>query len=165
MVCSISIHSEHYTYILVEEYESEERDSPADGPQVNSSTHGVNHPVSFIEIIHHPQSGQKTSSIISLDSETPVQTDTKSVPNNSLQVSDNAKPWAPFRTRADFEFTRTMITKALDRETIETLLKGFNGRWSTQTDISIRDYQDYQHTLSASRYFGIPVSFLKKKIV
>lgn len=70
----------------------------------------------------------------------------------------DSQPWAPFRTRADFEFCRMTVSKALDRETIEVLLEGFNGRWAHETDITIKNYKDYQKSLAAARKFGVQVS-------
>ena len=70
----------------------------------------------YIEIIHHPSSGLEPEFIFhGLPSLTQ---------NTNHQAAHQSKrvPWAPFRTRADFEFAETVTQSALS--TIKKLLKG-----------------------------------------
>lgn len=145
------------------EYESEEEDpAPAsrmsksadEYPPNISSTSQI--PESFIEIIHHPHSGQRTSTIISLDN-----------PADSwhghqldfLPSSLESQPWAPFRTRSDFEFSEMVVKQGLRHQTISQLLDGFNGRWATESSLTLRNYADYQASLAAARQFTIEVRY------
>ncbi|KIJ35457.1 hypothetical protein M422DRAFT_180706 [Sphaerobolus stellatus SS14] len=112
--------------------------------------------MSHIEVIHHPHSGNMTSAIIPIDISSE---DHPTTSRNSMRRKFNnyneAKPWAPFRKRADFEFARTAVTKAFDRETVETLIEGFRGRWASKTEITFHNFADYQKSLEAARNFGI----------
>ncbi|KIJ57372.1 hypothetical protein M422DRAFT_148910 [Sphaerobolus stellatus SS14] len=112
---------------------------------------------SFIEVIHHPHSGRTTSTIIPIDMPQNKETLTTKTASSStnFHYSVDAKPWAPFRRRADFEFAKTAVTKAFDRETIETLLTGINGRWASNSQLSFINYSDYRSSLGAARHFGV----------
>lgn len=113
-------------------------------------------PESFIEIRHHPHSGKFNSTIISLDN--PQENQLGSSTGYVLS-SISAKPWAPFRTRADFEFAE-MVKSGLHFRSIKKLLEGFNRCWATQTLLSIKNYADFQDSLAAARHFSIQVLFL-----
>ncbi|KIJ49009.1 hypothetical protein M422DRAFT_246785 [Sphaerobolus stellatus SS14] len=110
-------------------------------------------PSSYIEIIHHPHSGKRGSTIISLKN-TEQETPHQSLPS-CLPPSVSSKPWAPFRTRADFEFVEEMVHEAVRAETVTKLLSGFNGRWAPETYITIQNYADFQDSLAAARHFGV----------
>ncbi|KIJ28811.1 hypothetical protein M422DRAFT_269862 [Sphaerobolus stellatus SS14] len=110
-------------------------------------------PSSYIEIIHHPHSGKRGSTIISLEN-TEQETPHQSLPS-CLPPSVSSKPWAPFRTRADFEFVEEMVHEAVRAETVTKLLSGFNGRWAPETYITIQNYADFQDSLAAARHFGV----------
>jgi len=128
--------------------ESEDEDP---NPHVNpSSNMSSTAPVSFIEVFHHPHSHQHSSTRIFLDS-APVFTST------TISVEANAKPWAPFKTRADFEFTEQVVKKCMERDTVNILLKGYHGEWATATTLTLRGHRDVEASLAAARKFGIQV--------
>ncbi|KIJ31220.1 hypothetical protein M422DRAFT_267173 [Sphaerobolus stellatus SS14] len=103
---------------------------------------------SFIEVIHHPHSGITTATIIPIDVP-------KSNKSNAHIFSSSSNFHSSFRQRADFEFARTVVTKALNRETVEIFLAGFQGRWASNTHISFVNFSDFQRTLEAARHFGV----------
>ncbi|KIJ48583.1 hypothetical protein M422DRAFT_162395 [Sphaerobolus stellatus SS14] len=108
---------------------------------------------SYIEVIYHPHSGNTTSTMIPIDISNQ---DQSRLPRGARKFNYicEAKPWAPFRKRADFEFARTVIMKALDRETVEILIEGFHGRWASGSQISFLTFKDFQKSLEAARNFG-----------
>ncbi|KIJ54948.1 hypothetical protein M422DRAFT_153273 [Sphaerobolus stellatus SS14] len=110
-------------------------------------------PASYIEIRHHLHSGKRASTIISLEN-----AEDGLSPNSlprCLPPTPSAKPWAPFRTRADFEFVEEMVHEAVRTETVSKLLSGFNGRWASETYITIKNHADFQDSLAAARHFGV----------
>ncbi|KIJ28337.1 hypothetical protein M422DRAFT_270406 [Sphaerobolus stellatus SS14] len=122
-----------------------------------SPTNSSNPTQSFIEVIHHPHSGRTTSTIIPIDM--PQHNETLTAKTALLlpkcHHSIDAKPWAPFRRRADFEFAKIAVKKAFDRETVENLLAGINGRWTSNSQLSFSNYSDYQSSLKATHHFGV----------
>ncbi|KAF8573744.1 hypothetical protein K439DRAFT_1624846 [Ramaria rubella] len=74
----------------------------------------------FLEIKHHPHTGLEPEFIfhdlpvIIQDSEN----------NSDASHSDPGKPWAPFCTRADFEFAEITVQAAMHGNTIKRLLHG-----------------------------------------
>ncbi|KIJ30554.1 hypothetical protein M422DRAFT_267894 [Sphaerobolus stellatus SS14] len=108
-------------------------------------------PQTFIEVIHHPHSRKHTPTIIYLD---------QLIDNGNTKLrtipEPPQKPWAPFRTRADFEFTEQVVTKCIRKDTVDILLMGFHGRWAQSTTITLRDYQAVLISLEAARKFGVP---------
>jgi hypothetical protein len=117
-----------------------------------------NIPTAFIEIFHHPHSGIHTPTRIPLDSTVgPTPVANRVVPIRDMDFLD--KPWAPFKTQADFEFAEQVVTKCIDKDTVNTLLDGFNGNWASETTITFRCHLDLQTSLSAARRFGIQVCF------
>ncbi|KIJ52075.1 hypothetical protein M422DRAFT_157094, partial [Sphaerobolus stellatus SS14] len=108
-------------------------------------------PRSLIKVIHHPHSGKHTPTIIPLD---------ELVENGNIRLqiipdSSSAKPWAPFRTRFDFEFTEQAVTKCLGKDTIDILLDGYHGRWAKLTTITLQNHRDVYTSLDAARKFGV----------
>ncbi|KIJ43728.1 hypothetical protein M422DRAFT_169582, partial [Sphaerobolus stellatus SS14] len=108
-------------------------------------------------VIHHPHSGRTTSTIIPIDM--PQYNETLTAKTALLlpkcHYSIDAKPWAPFRRRADFEFAKIAVKKAFNREIVENLLVGINGRWTSNSQLSFSNYSDYQSSLKATRHFGV----------
>jgi len=136
---------------IYSEFESEEEDhvSPRDNAQ-----NPVDAPTSFLEVIHHPHSGKRDATIIPLDLST--SDDSRKLLSFSRSNTE-AKPWAPFRGREDFEFCETLVTQALNNETIQTFLNGFNGKWATGSNISLHTLADYHTSMEAARHFGVRV--------
>jgi hypothetical protein len=106
----------------------------------------------FIEVFHHPHSGKTSPTIIAIDKATPQHGTTR-----PFVASKLGKPWAPFRTRADFEFSEQVVTKCLERSTVDILLSGFHGNWACKTALTLRSYADVQASLVAARKFGVQV--------
>lgn len=160
MVCMASfmikfIHN--ITHLI--DYESEEEAEPALFIQ-NTHKSARSTSESYIRIVHHPNSG-KTSSIISLDN--PIQ-DTLSAFNYSPRTM-TVKPWAPFRTCADFEFTELMVTEGFNSNVIKKLLAGFNGKWAPESNITFQNYNDYLMSLEISRNFSVQVSYFSRHLI
>ncbi|KIJ46695.1 hypothetical protein M422DRAFT_249859 [Sphaerobolus stellatus SS14] len=129
----------------------ESEDEPQLDHQQSSSRITNGPPSSFIEVIHHPHSGKHTPTIIPLD---------ELGENGSARLrtipKPQMKPWAPFRTRSDFEFTEQVVTKCFSKDTVDVLLDGLHGRWAKSTTITLRNHRDVNISLEAARKFGVP---------
>ncbi|KAF8578405.1 hypothetical protein K439DRAFT_1621329 [Ramaria rubella] len=71
----------------------------------------------YIEIVHHPHSGLEPEYIF-CDLGSP----TKAPLSTPPQLAHGERPWAPFRTRADFEFAETAVQSAMGAKTIKKLI-------------------------------------------
>ena len=70
-----------------------------------------------------------------------------------------SRPWAPFRTLADFEYTETAVKGLLSQDLVNKQLAGFNDRWSVGgSHLTIHTYKDMQQSLAKAREYGIQVS-------
>src|SRR5215510_5754303 len=93
-------------------------DAPADeniempGPTLTSLS---------IKIIHHPDSGINEPTIIPLESRDAIPHEPKDLDSVSI-YQPPLKPWAPFRTREDFEYAETAIKGLLSKETVNMQL-------------------------------------------
>ena len=71
-----------------------------------------------------------------------------------------SRPWAPFRTLADFEYTETAVKGLLSKDLVDKQLAGFNGRWSIGgSHLTLRTYKDMQDSLAKAREYGVQVSY------
>lgn len=112
-------------------------------------------PELYIEVIHYPHSRKPTSTIIPLDN---TQTGALNEDSSCLPLTVTAKPWAPFWTWTDFEFTEEIVTQGFHSKTISKLLAGFNGCWAPESYITIKNYSDYKDSLAAASIFGVQVN-------
>ena len=70
-----------------------------------------------------------------------------------------SRPWAPFRTLADFEYTETAVKGLLSKNLVDKQLAGFNGKWSIGgSHLTLRTYKDMQEYLAKAREYGVQVS-------
>ena len=73
--------------------------------------------------------------------------------NHGICIPVCAKPWAPFRTCSDFEFSELAVTQGFTEQTVKTLLNGYQGRWAYNLKITLWDNDGLQESLSAVRTF------------
>ncbi|KII82987.1 hypothetical protein PLICRDRAFT_58595 [Plicaturopsis crispa FD-325 SS-3] len=68
-----------------------------------------------------------------------------------------AKPWAPFRTLADVEYTEGAVKHGLRQPLVNDQLRRMHhGSWAPSgTNITIRHYNDMQKSLKAAREYGV----------
>lgn len=70
-----------------------------------------------------------------------------------------SRPWAPFRTLADFEYTETAVKGLLSKDLVDKQLAGFHGKWSIGgSHLTLRTYKDMQDSLAKAREYGVQVS-------
>jgi hypothetical protein len=113
-------------------------------------------PSTFIKIIHHPHSLIAEPTIIPLEGESTINA---AQPIPVFPPSQQAnKPWAPFRTRADFEYTETAVKGLLSKPIVDAQLHGINNSWSERSKITLRSYADMEDSLGAARMYGVEVS-------
>ncbi|KAF8581526.1 hypothetical protein K439DRAFT_1618966 [Ramaria rubella] len=106
----------------------------------------------YIEVIHHPHSGNSAATMIPLDQSISTTQHNRS-PQNVCNC--NGKPWAPFCNRADFEFAEEAVTQGFCAETVNKLLDGYQGRWATQMHLTLRNNKDLQNSLATAHKFGV----------
>lgn len=69
-----------------------------------------------------------------------------------------SRPWAPFKTLADFEYTETAVKGLLSKDLVNKQLAGFNEGWSIGgSHLTIRNYNDMQQFLANAREYGVQV--------
>lgn len=111
----------------------------------------------FIKTIHHPHSGITKSSIIPLDAPHMEVQQEHSFPTQS---SLNIKPWAPFRTLADFTYAESAVTGPLSKKTVNLQLKALSsGCWAKESHITFQNYDDMEKSLNAAREYGVRVRY------
>jgi len=109
-------------------------------------------PSKIIKIINHPHSGISDPTIIPLEGTTSIDSQA------SLFLSQTeGRPWAPFRTRADFEYTETAVLGLLSKDIVNKQLYGIKNSWSSHSSITLRSHADMERSLQAARTYGVPV--------
>ncbi|KIJ48975.1 hypothetical protein M422DRAFT_161935, partial [Sphaerobolus stellatus SS14] len=63
------------------------------------------------------------------------------------------KPWAPFQTRADFEFAETAVVEGFNSHCTQKLLNGINSQWANNSKLTIYDTNDLNESLATTRNF------------
>ena len=110
-------------------------------------------PTMYIKILHHPHSGLKEPGIVPLQGDhIRAVEDRPSVPQAML------KPWAPFRSRSDFEYTETAVQGLLNEDVVNKQLYGLHNGWAEKSCITLRSYVDMERSLAAARQCGIGAS-------
>lgn len=70
----------------------------------------------------------------------------------------STKPWAPFRTRPDFEYTETAIKGSLRPTEVNAQLAGIHGPWSKAgSNLTIHNHGEMLRSLAAAREYAVPV--------
>lgn len=78
----------------------------------------------------------------------------------------STKPFAPFRTLPDFQFTELAVSSLMAPKYIDEMLNGIHNDWSrTGTNLTIRNHQDMEQSLKAAREYAVPVSTYQYKII
>ncbi|KAJ7794116.1 hypothetical protein B0H14DRAFT_2392800 [Mycena olivaceomarginata] len=109
-------------------------------------------PPRFIFVKHHPHAN-KPSEIIPLD--TDLASDAPKSTSNAVTPPTD-RPWAPFRTYADFKFaSRRVKRRAPNSEIDEDLLDLQDGSFSTDSLVSFRNHRDMERVLAAARTLTI----------
>jgi hypothetical protein len=71
---------------------------------------------------------------------------------------DAARPYAPWTTLSDFQYTETAVQGLLKPKFIDTQLKGMTGSWLRgQGDITLKDYHEYRRVLTQAHLSGVQV--------
>jgi hypothetical protein len=119
----------------------------------------------FIKIVSHHHSQLTEPTIIPLDISS--QMDTSSTSGSAKPPDDNRedRPWAPFRTLADFEYAESVITGGMSKETINLQLHGLRNGWATGSNITFRNYDDMEKSMEAAREYGTRVSHFSEALI
>ncbi|KAJ7430437.1 hypothetical protein FB451DRAFT_1068346 [Mycena latifolia] len=111
-------------------------------------------PRQFIFVKHHPHAN-KPNEIIPLDS-SPDPTPDPALPLSADTPTPGDRPWAPFRTYADFKFaSRRVKRRSPNAEIDEDLLDLRDGSLSTNSLVTFRNHRDMGKALVAARTLTI----------
>jgi hypothetical protein len=73
-------------------------------------------------------------------------------------LAPESRPWAPFRTLADFEYTETAVKGLLSKDLVDKQLAGFNEKWTIGgSHLTLCTYKDMQDSLTFAREYGVQV--------
>jgi hypothetical protein len=128
---------------------------------IEEREYGPHLPNVYIRIVPHPHSINTDITIVPLtSSNTPSGSlSSKLQAENHFIPPSEGRPWAPFRTLADFEYTETAVKGLLSEDLVNKQLAGFNGKWSLGgSQLTIRTYKDMKNSLVKARQYGIQVS-------
>jgi hypothetical protein len=133
--------------------------TPADARSNNNSPEprdAIPPPASYIKIVPHHHSLQRESRVIPLDGT--AQAESNATAKMTYAPKPLNKPWAPFRTRADFEYTETAVQGLLPKHLVDRQLSGIHGSWSKDgSQLTIRSWADMQRSLDAARQYSVQV--------
>ncbi len=117
--------------------------------------YGPQLPEEYIKIIPHPHSLDPTTIIVPLN--TPG-----TVPGKTLvfSTSNIERPWAPFLSLADFEYTETAVNGLLSKKIIDKQLAGFNSTWAIGSHLTIQNSKDMEDVLAMACDYIVKVSTL-----
>ncbi|KAK7456407.1 hypothetical protein VKT23_010655 [Stygiomarasmius scandens] len=126
-----------------------------------SNKQGSNSSSFFIRISTHP-TASISDQFVSLDNlavpnESAPDTNTVPIPSKPLQC-----PWAPFRTRADFEYAEIAVCSKLPKEAVDAQLHGIHTDWAENAKITLRDYSDMIQSLTAARHVSLKVGTVEE---
>ncbi|KAJ7450176.1 hypothetical protein FB451DRAFT_960498, partial [Mycena latifolia] len=108
----------------------------------------------FIFVKHHPHAN-KPNEIIPLDS-SPDPTPDPALPLSADTPTPGDRPWAPFRTYADFKFaSRRVKRRSPNAEIDEDLLDLRDGSLSTNSLVTFRNHRDMGKALVAARVSNV----------
>ncbi|KAJ7142518.1 hypothetical protein C8R44DRAFT_603110 [Mycena epipterygia] len=131
-----------------------DRDEDPDPPDADAVP-TVALPPRFIFVKHHPHAN-KHNEIIPLDScssRTPIPDNLSSAP-----VLDT-RPWAPFKTFSDYQFTSRRVRRRAPNAEIDEDLDDLHARaFSSDCYITFRNHRDMEKSLAAARTDNISVS-------
>jgi hypothetical protein len=109
-----------------------------------------------IEIEYHPHSG-KARTIIPLDSTRSGGGESTSTRLRRQLVPAGRPPWAPFPSRADFEWAETMYMMPNDNITAQ--LKGMHSNWCDNSHVKIKTVDELKMYLQRAKHYVVEVSF------
>ena len=112
----------------------------------------------FITVRPHPRNPDQEVRKIYLDEpETTNQTEQTSTTAIPIPQMPIVKPWAPFRTLPDFEYTEIAVRGAFPASTVNLQLHGMQHGWAEKSNITLRNKADMDLSLQAARKYGIEV--------
>ncbi|KAJ6461691.1 hypothetical protein C8R45DRAFT_841971, partial [Mycena sanguinolenta] len=109
----------------------------------------------YILSVPHPKDSLASPDIISLCH--PICRAVDPAENKRLEnLIDAARPYAPWNTLSDFQYTETAVQGLLKPKFIDTQLKGMTGSWlGGQGNITMKNYREYRRVLTQSHVSGV----------
>ncbi len=118
--------------------------------------YGPQLPEEYIKTIPHPHSLDSIPVIVPLNSPS-----SPKIMRGKTEVHDGIsaeRPWAPFLTLADFEYTETAVNGLLSKKIVDRQLAGFNSRWAVGSLLSIQNSKDMEAALAMACDYIVKVS-------
>ncbi len=111
-------------------------------------------PQEYIKIIPHPSSLDPTIKIIVLG----TLTSSKHSEHPTYMPQPEPRPWGPFKSLADFEYTETAILGLLPKWIVDKQLAGFNAHWVEGSQLTIKNFTEMDKVLSKACKHFVQVS-------
>ena len=109
----------------------------------NSDDPTQTHQDSEIRVEYHPNSGRHAD-IFEPDQYC------KSVPDSDCNAMSEPEPWAPFKTREDFEFAEMVLEAGMTRGQVKALIKLFHKCIKKEGSFTISKYKDMENTFKVA---------------
>ncbi|GJE89869.1 hypothetical protein PsYK624_059800 [Phanerochaete sordida] len=114
-------------------------------------------PETYIKLVYHPHSGIEQPAVIPLDSaqaSSPID-ETAQLLRRWAQLEKCMKPWAPFRTRADFEYAESVVKGTLGDGIVDLQLRGMRNGWCEHSNITFQNHDGLRESLAAAHIFTV----------
>ncbi|KAJ7204968.1 hypothetical protein GGX14DRAFT_397902 [Mycena pura] len=113
-----------------------------------------------ISIEPHPNDVDAHIEVISLSGASSTQNTHRALPPARDRIRNllvAARPFAPWATLSDFEYTETAVGGVLSEKVIKAQLRGMTGPWSgPNPNITLKTYHEYRKVLMQARGLAIP---------
>lgn len=120
-------------------------------------------PVTYLKVVPHPSSLSPHIEIIPISPNPALPSPVPSLSSN--QHNDIMRPYAPFHTLADFEYTETAVIGLLSKDLVDQQLRGINGYWSDgNSHLTLKSYADMKRALEKACEYVIKVIVLSPQL-
>ncbi|KAJ7236320.1 hypothetical protein C8J57DRAFT_1088249 [Mycena rebaudengoi] len=134
------------------DFDLDDEDPPVNGDVFST----VDLPPRFILVKHHPHA-EKANEIIPFDSSTSTSV-APTLAHTPVPVTPDDRPWAPFKSYADYKFTSRQVRRRTPNAEIDKDLNDLhNHAFSSDCFISFRNHRDMEKSLAAARTSNISV--------
>ncbi|KAJ7048129.1 hypothetical protein C8F01DRAFT_1072674 [Mycena amicta] len=139
--------------------DSPQRRSPSEPPADDPLTYTAELPDgAYITIVPHPKDTEAYGKIIPLSGSVVPESGAAESPRQTNRINmlaSAARPWTPWTTLSDFEYTETAVKGLSSEEVINAQLRGITGPWSgNNSTITLKTYREYRRVLECAREMG-----------
>ncbi|KAF9004382.1 hypothetical protein BDQ17DRAFT_1424815 [Cyathus striatus] len=110
----------------------------------------------YIKMIPHPHSKDSITTIIPLMATSEGSCSAYLADAKVFAPPGEDRPWAPFQTHADFEYTEMAVKGLLSEKLVNVQLTGIHNGWSVGgSELMIHNYKEMSDSLVKTREYGI----------